>query len=149
VYDPFQQWRIASPDIQNSEAVSIIADAGGIKTKLYCQPPVDDRQICLVSPNFPVQPETAEQIRALAYDDEDGYEFKNTATNAALAIRYETTAQVDGSSEASWGRLYCRLNLVNVTKASFSVHQIVPCKADWVAQAKRLRAYVEGLFVEQ
>ncbi len=54
--------------------------------------------------------------------------------------------KLKGRRESSWGRLYCRLNLVNVTPAALSVHQIIPCNADWVAEEKIVRAYVESLF---
>ncbi len=91
-------------------------------------------------------PDLTEQTRALAEDGEDGYEFSSAAKDAALGIRYVTTRRVEGSSEADWGRLYCRLNLVNVTPAALSVHHIIPCAADWGAEEKRVRSYVEGLF---
>ena len=149
VYDPFQQWRIKAPDTPERESMYVIADTGGIQQRLYCSPAVNDRQVCLVSPYPPIPPEMSEQTRALAYDGEDGYELLGAAKNASLAIRYVTTTRVEGSSEPSWGRLYCRLNLVNVTKAALSVHQIIPCNADWVAEEVRMRAYVEGLFAPQ
>ena len=146
VYDPFHQWNVKSPDGLERESIFVIADSGGDQTTLHCKPPVNDRQVCLVSPWPPIPPDMTEQTRALAESGEDGYEFNGRAKNAALGIRYVTTTMVEGSSEAFWGRLYCRLNLVNVTTAALSVHQIIPCSADWVAEEQRVRAYVESLF---
>jgi hypothetical protein len=37
-------------------------------------------------------------------------------------------------------------NIVSVTKAALSVHQVIPCDADWPAEVKRVRAYVESRF---
>jgi hypothetical protein len=146
VYDPFIQWRIKAPDGVERESIYVIADAGGDQTKLYCKPPVNDRQICILSPWPPVPPDMTEQTRALAESGEDGYELSNTTKNAALGIRYDVLTQTQGSNEASWGRLYCRLDLVNVTKSKLSVHQVISCNANWVAEEKRVRAYVESLF---
>ena len=86
-----------------------------------------------------------EQTRALAEDGEDGFDFSGTVQNAVLGIRYDVRTQEIGSGEFL-GRIYCRLNLVNVTPAALSVHQIIPCNADWVAEEKIVRAYVESLF---
>ena len=149
VYDPYIQWHIKAPNGPEREPVVVTADAGGIQKQLYCSPAVNDRQICLVSPEPPIPPEMTEQTRALAEDGEDGYEFLDAAKNAVLGIRYVTTTRVEGSREPSWGRLYCRLNLVNVTTAALSVHQIVPCNADLVAEEKIVRAYVESLFAPE
>jgi hypothetical protein len=146
VYDPYQQWRIKAPETPGRESLYVIADAGGIQQRLYCVPAVYDRQVCQISPNLPIPPDVTEETRALAYDGEDGYEFITANKNASLAIRYVAMTQGEGSAESSWGRLYCRLNLVNVTSAALSVHQIIPCNADWVAEEKRVRAYVESLF---
>ncbi len=145
VYDPFQQWNIRAPEAALGESLFVIADAGGIQKSLHCKPAVNDRQLCLLSPNPPIPADMLEQTRALAEDGEDGFDFSGTVQNAVLGIRYDVRTQGNGSGEFS-GRIYCRLNLVNVTSAKFSVHQVIPCDADWVAEEKRVRSYVEGLF---
>lgn len=149
VYDPFILWRIKAPDMPDRQSLYVIADAGGIQKSLYCKPAAIARQLCLSSPNPPIPPDMIEQTRALAEDGEDGYEFSNTTKNAILGIRYDVKTQVEGLSEASWGKIYCHLNLVNVTPAALSVHQIIPCDADWVAEEKRVRSYVQELFVTE
>jgi hypothetical protein len=146
VYDSYVQWRITPLLEPKRESIYVIADAGGAQSELHCKPVSGERQRCLRYPDPPVPPDLTEETRPLAEDGEDGYEFSSVAKDAALGIRYVTTTRVEGSSEIDWARLYCRLNLVNVTIAKFSVHQIIPCDADWPAEATRVRAYVEGLF---
>jgi hypothetical protein len=146
VYDAFLQWRIAPNSPPDSEALYLIADVGGEKKELHCQALSNGRELCLVSPTAPIKPEFSEQVRALAYSGEEGYEFEAGMPHASLAMRYENRGIVKGTSEDVWPRRYCRLNLVSVTRAGFSAHRIIPCDADWPAEAKRVRAYIEGLF---
>jgi hypothetical protein len=145
VYDPFQQWHIHAPETSVGESLVVTADAGGIQKSLYCKPAVKDRQLCLLSPNPPIPPDMTEQTHALAEDGEDGYEFSDPVQNAVLGIRYDVRTESKGSGEYA-GRIYCRLNLVSVTSAKFSVHQVIPCDADWQDEAARVRSYVESLF---
>jgi hypothetical protein len=80
---------------------------------------------------------------------EDGYIFDPAIADAALAIRFVTQSRHNGTTPFDWQRLYCRLSLVKVTRAKFSVHQVVPCDQPWGEAAARVRTYVEGLFAEK
>jgi hypothetical protein len=146
VDDTFLQWRIVPNSPPASEALYLIADVGGEQTQLHCQALAKGRELCLVSPTAPMRSEFSEQLRGLAYSREDGYEFEAGMPHASLAIRFENRSIIEGSHEDAWPRRYCRLNLVALTPAGFSAHQILPCNADWPAEAKRVRAYIEGLF---
>ena len=83
----------------------------------------------------------------VAYKVGDRYEFIDGPEHASLFIRWDLRKQdkVPKTGEP-FPRLFCRLNLVSVTQAKFSVHQIILCDADWLAEARRVRTYVEGLF---
>ncbi len=100
VYDPFQQWHIRAPETAVGESLFVIADAGGIQKLLHCKPTVNDRQLCLSSPNPPIPPDMTEQTRALAEDGEDGFDFSSSVQNAVLGIRYDVRTQGNGSGES-------------------------------------------------
>ena len=60
----------------------------------------------------------------------------------------DRTTQIEESKPEQWGRLYCRLNVLNVTSANLSVTQVIPCNTDWKAEAQKVRIYVESLFAK-
>jgi hypothetical protein len=146
VNDPYVMWLLAPPSIASNESVYVVADSGGVKTKMQCWPEPGARTTCSLSPGFPLKTGTAEQTRTLAMDIDEEFEFVDGIDNAALSYRWDNRTRGDETDVAKWKRLFCRLHVLGVTKAAFSVSQIVPCDADWPAEAIQVRSYVEGLF---
>jgi hypothetical protein len=147
VVDVYSEWQVRFPGL-NTEYLFITADGGGGETvKLYCQPKEDRIELCLLDTFQSSNLNTAESERRVAYNSEDAFEFSIEDPETSLAIRYDANTQADGTQPNQWKRIYCRLNLVNVGAAKFSVHQIVPCSSNWEETAKQIRIYVDGLFV--
>jgi hypothetical protein len=144
--EPLHEWLIRDPDPRNEEKIHVIAASGGEPYELYCLRTLPDRDHCTVSPDRPVQPDTSKAIRYVAYKEGDRYEFLDGLKHASLYIRWDLRKGRAPNSGEPFPRLFCRLNLVSVTKAAFSVHQVIRCDADWPAEAKRIRGYVESLF---
>lgn len=142
----FMQWLLAFRDSVNpTEPLYVVADSGGILMSLVCGP----------NPNYCERPgpgksdaSKIEVDRAVALDDGDAYQFDSGLIGAALAITYDRTTQSEESKPEQWGRLYCRLNVLNVTSANLSATQVIPCDTDWKAEAQKVRIYVESLFAK-
>lgn len=145
VTDWVPMWRLASP-APDRKAIYIVDDAGGEDTTLMCRQETADREIC-VTPGWPkLLPGAVEQKRRVAIG-EDAFEFAATLPDTARGFRHDAKSLSDGNVPPSqWRHVYCRLNLVNVTPARLSVHQVIPCDSDWMADARRLRSHVEQLF---
>ena len=144
--EPLHEWLIRDADQKVQEKLYVIAASGGEPYPLYCLRAEPNREHCTVSPDLPVQPGTIEKTRNVAFKEGDRYEFIDGLDNASLFIRWDGRKGKEAKQGEPYPRLFCRLNLVSVTKAALSVHQVIPCDADWSAEAKRIRAYVESLF---
>jgi hypothetical protein len=79
-------------------------------------------------------------------ESEDGFLLSNSAPDAALGLRIQSQSS-DMRDRTSWKLIYCRLNLTHVTTAKFSVSQVIPCKADWISEARSLRQQLERDFL--
>lgn len=145
VFDDYVNWRIEPSGSDKSEAIEIVADGGGVKRDLYCKATTDGRS-CTSEPDLPVAADVKEQTVTLALDIDEEFEFLESVPNAALGSRWDNRTRGENTDRKTWKKLYCRLHLVNVTTAALSVHQVIPCNADWVAEEKRVRADVEGMF---
>ncbi len=145
-HEALHEWLIRDPDPRGEEKLHIIAASGGEPYALYCQRAEPGREHCTVSPDLPLQPGTTQKTVNVAFKEGDRYEFIDGLDNASLFIRWDLRKGGVARSGDPYPRLYCRLNLVAVTTAALSVHQIIPCDADWAAEAMRVRTYVESLF---
>jgi hypothetical protein len=125
--------------------VYIVADRGGTALQLWCKGTPDGGEICEREGGGAAVPSPVEQTRIVAIDIDDAFEFSRSIKDAARAIRYKPGTGAYGPSPPP-ERNYCRLNLVAVTTGALSVHQTIPCDADWQAEATRVRRYVESLF---
>jgi hypothetical protein len=142
-----QEWRLVPP-ISPQQAVYVIADVA-MERRLYCEPAQEGREFCVHDMHRLKGPRPAGSTRRLALDLEDANEFDVAHPDAALAIRFDARKHIDGVQPSELPRLYCRLNLINVGPAKFSVHQIVPCDRPWGEQAARVRTHVEAVFRSQ
>jgi hypothetical protein len=142
VYDEIEEWQLK--DTNSSESITVTADASSLQVTLECEPGLIEGEEFCSDDNYPRR-ENLQKTFAIAYG-EDAYLRSVYAPNAALAIRFDNRLD-RGDDKRNWARLYCRLNLVNVTSAKFSAIQIVPCEVDWVSAADQLRARLEGDFV--
>ena len=166
VTDSYPEWQLLPlfhSATSSKQSVYVIADDGGVQQNLYCRTSSPGNELCLVDRFGWGKPYVDTEVqRTVAFEREDGYVFDAAVPGASLAIRYgarklatETATQQDGTSlhdgtsPHDWPRSYCRLNLVGVTSAKFSVHQIVNCDKPWQAQAKQLREYVESKFASK
>lgn len=147
-YKSLQEWRVRDPASALNEMVHIVADGGGESATFSCQRAKTNHEHCTVSPDLPLAPDTMEKTKQVAYKEGDRYEFIDGLEFASLFIRWDLRKGKVAKEGEPYPRLYCRLNLVAVTKAAFSVHQIIPCDAEWPAEARRVREYVESLFVQ-
>jgi hypothetical protein len=102
-----------------------------------------------VGDTFCVRPDAVERDNlkktfAIAVE-EDGFLLSEKVPEALLGVRIAAQTP-DVRDKKTWKLTYCRLNLVNVTAAKFSAHQVIPCTADWVSTARALRRRLEGDF---
>jgi hypothetical protein len=148
-YKSLQEWIVRDPDTAVTKKIFIVADNGGESASLYCQRAEPDREHCTVSPDLPVRPGTMEKTKLVAYKEGDRYEFIDGVEHASLFSRWDLRQGKIPMPGEPYPRLFCRLNLGSVTKAALSVHQVIPCDADWPAEAKRIRVYIESLFASR
>jgi hypothetical protein len=142
VYDDFEEWELY--DANSAGRITVTADASVLQVTLECEPGLNSGEEFCSDENYPRR-EALEVTFKIAYH-EDAFLRSINTPDSALAIRFDNReASVDDKRKRA--RLYCRLNLVNVTPAKFSVIQIIPCEADWVVSAKQLRERLESQFV--
>jgi hypothetical protein len=143
VYDRVEQWQLTDTAAPQGEYILITADQSARMMEQECLPDV------MAGDAFCVRPEAVERDALKKTfpiaEEEDGFLLSEKEPDAALGVRIAAQTS-DVRDRKTWILIYCRLNLVNVTAAKFSVSQIIPCTADWVADAKTLRARIERDF---
>jgi hypothetical protein len=153
VIDRIPTWHVAPP-AKGQQAIHLTADNGGITIELHCQADQRDRRLCVRERNLREGQTHSEfspdwTTHTVAADHEDGYQFSSALPDAALGYRYAARSQSENTTSTDWHFVYCRLNLINVTEAKLSVHQIIPCDTPWEVRARDIRSYVESLFVRR
>lgn len=143
VYDGLEQWRLTDKTSSLGESVYITADQSSRMTEQECLPDITAGESFCVRPE-PVERDDIKKTFAIA-EDEDGFLLSEKARDASLGVRIAAQTP-DVRDKKTWKMIYCRLNVVNVTSANFSAHQVIPCTADWVATAKAMRTRLEGDF---
>ncbi len=143
VNDGLEQWRLTDVTSSIGEPVLITADQSSRMVEQECLPDVAAGDRFCVRPE-PVERDDIKKTFAVA-EEEDGFLLSDKAPDASLGVRIAAQTP-DVRDKKTWKMIYCRLNVVNVTSAKFSVSQVIPCTVDWVAQAKALRMRVESDF---
>jgi hypothetical protein len=142
VHDRLEQWQLADLSRVRAENIFITADKSALQVTYECEPGlVAGQEFCSRDSEHP------QQNRTFAIALDEGLFLRSSdLPDAALGIRFDSR-KPPTADKRTQARLYCRLNLTGVTDAKMSVMQIVPCDADWVMLAVKLRERLERDFV--
>jgi hypothetical protein len=143
VYDGLTQWRLTDKTSAPGEAIYVTADRSAQMIEQECLPDVSVGDTFCVRSDA-VERDNLKKTFAIAVE-EDGFLLSEKVPEALLGVRIAAQTP-DVRDKKTWKLTYCRLNLVNVTAAKFSAHQVIPCTADWVSTARALRRRLEGDF---
>jgi hypothetical protein len=143
VQDRFEQWELYDTARPGAENITVTADKSSLQVTHECEPGLIALEEFCFRDTFATRKDLLKTI-TIAYPEEV-FLISPRAPDAALGVRFDARKE-QGPDKRNWARLYCRLNLVSVTQARFSVMQIIPCDADWVSIATQLRARLEQDF---